>query len=427
MNLRSASRSFAVAAFLLTVCSGVAMAAPVIIYNTIPAPLLPNIPSETFQSGHVAEFGDLIQFAGTNRALTQITLVMSDWSVASAYPTFPGANGPTWNHPITLNLYNVDNGGTNPPQAGSLIATRTQTFAIPWRPEADPTCSDPTRWRASDGNCYGGLAFQITFDFTGTTVPNQIVYGVAMNTQTFGANPIGSPGPYDGLNFGMAQVPPAIGSNPLPDTAFLNSPDAAGYNDGGSGGTGTFRRDPSTAPTPSNSWLPFSGAISFQVADADLAVTKSGPSTVTAGNNIAYTVTVTNNGSTDAQGVTLTDTLPAGTTFVSESQGSGPAFNCTNPSVGGTGSVSCTIATLPNGASATFTLTFNVNANVAGGTVLSNTASVSSTTNDPIASNNSGTSTATVLASTLVPTLSQYSLLLLAFAVALIGAMKMRS
>src|SRR5258706_467297 len=91
-------RSFAVAVLLLLACSGVAMASsPVIIYDTIPAPLPPNVPSETFQAGHVAEFGDLIQFAGTNRALTQVTLVMSDWSVASAYPSFPGASGPTWN------------------------------------------------------------------------------------------------------------------------------------------------------------------------------------------------------------------------------------------------------------------------------------------------------------------------------------------
>ncbi|HXH38784.1 MAG TPA: DUF11 domain-containing protein [Thermoanaerobaculia bacterium] len=428
INRESSSRSLrntAVAVLFLIACSGVAMAAPVIIYSSIPAPLPPNVPSEPFQAGHAAEFGDLVQFAGTIRGLTHVTFLMSDHAQATDFPSFPGASGPSWNYPLTLNLYNVDNSGGNPPQPGTLIATRTQTFAIPWRPAPDPTCSDPTRWRASDGNCYTGVAFLVTFDFTGTTVPNQIIYGLAFNTQTFGANPVGSPGPYDSLNAGLAQVPPTIGSNPFPDNAFLNSPDNSGYNDGGAGGTGTFRRDPSTMPTPSTTWAPFSGAISFEVGVADVAVTKNGPGIVAAGSNISYSVTVTNNGGSDAQTATLTDTLPAGTTFVSESQGSGPAFICTNPSAGGTGSVSCTIATLASGASATFTLVFNVNANAAG-TTLSNTATVSSPTNDPVSGNNSATSTANVVAAAQLPTLSQLSLMLLALAVSLIAVTKLR-
>src|SRR4029077_9089229 len=105
-----------------------------------------------FQANHTSEFGDLIQFAGTNRMLTHVTLVMSDWALASDYPTYPGATGPSWSHPITLNLYNVDNSGPNP-APGTVIATRTQTFAIPWRPPADPTCPDPSKYRAGDGTC----------------------------------------------------------------------------------------------------------------------------------------------------------------------------------------------------------------------------------------------------------------------------------
>lgn len=139
-------------------------------------------------------------------------------------------------------------------------------------------------------------------------------------------------------------------------------------------------------------------AISLMPAppQADLAVTKSGPATIIAGNNISYNVTVTNNGPLDAQTVTLSDTLPAGTTFVSEAQTVGPAFTCTNPAVGATGSVSCTIATFASGASATFTLVFNVNANVAAGSTISNTASASSSTSDPTPGNNSQSASATV-------------------------------
>src|SRR5262249_812888 len=202
-------------------------------YNSIPGPLPPNLPSLGYQANQTAEFGDLIQFTGTSLAVTHVTLVMSDWALASDWPSFN--TGPTGNHPITLNLYNVNNSGPNP-APGTLIATRTNTFPIPWRPVADPTCPGGTAWRAGDLNCYNGLAFTITFDFTGTTVPSQIIYGVSYNTLTWGYNPIGVDGPYESLNFGLTTAAPSTGSNPFPDTAYWNTTTAGNYADGGAGG-----------------------------------------------------------------------------------------------------------------------------------------------------------------------------------------------
>lgn len=243
----------------LAVCLLVAVS-PVVahaqsIYDSIPSPTPPNVPSLGYQANQTAEFGDLIQFGGAGGALAQVTVLMSDWAKASEWPSYPGAGGPTWSHPLTLNLYTVDNSGPNP-APGTLLATRTVTAAIPWRPAADPTCPGGTAWRAGDGNCYNGLAFTVAFDFTGTTVPNQIIYGLAYNTQTWGASPIGTAGPYCSLNFGLAVVPPTVGSNPAPDAAYWNTSTAANYADGGAGGVGTFRRD--------TAWTPYSGAIRFE-------------------------------------------------------------------------------------------------------------------------------------------------------------------
>ena len=233
-----------------------ALLPPTVIYNSIPGPSLPpNVPSLGYQATQSAEFGDLIQFAGTVRALSTVTLVMSDWALASDWPSFN--TGPTWTHPITLTLYNVNNSGPNP-APGTVIATQTHSFPIPWRPVADPSCPGGTAWRAGDGNCYNGLAFTINFDFTGTTVPNQIIYGVSYNTQTWGYSPIGVPGPYVSLNFGLASTTPSVGSNPFPDTAYWNTQTPSNYTDGGAGGVGVFRRD--------TNWTPFSGAISFTTA-----------------------------------------------------------------------------------------------------------------------------------------------------------------
>ena len=53
-------------------------------------------------------------------------------------------------------------------------------------------------------------------------------------------------------------------------------------------------------------------------ARADLSITKTdSPDPVTAGKNLTYTVQVTNGGPSTASAVTVTDTLPAGVTFVS--------------------------------------------------------------------------------------------------------------
>ncbi len=71
--------------------------------------------------------------------------------------------------------------------------------------------------------------------------------------------------------------------------------------------------------------------------------TAAGP--VLAGTTVAYTITVANAGPSDAQTVALSDLVPANTTFVSDTQTSGPAFTLTGPSAGGTGTISGTIAT----------------------------------------------------------------------------------
>ncbi len=134
-------------------------------------------------------------------------------------------------------------------------------------------------------------------------------------------------------------------------------------------------------------------------ANADLAITKTqSTSAPAAGDNLTYTVTVTNNGPSDASTVSVSDPLPANTTFVSAS---GPAgWTLSTPAVGANGTVSATRATLANGSGAqTFTITVKVNAAAATGTVLANTATVSTSTTDPTASNNTASVSATTTAS----------------------------
>jgi uncharacterized repeat protein (TIGR01451 family) len=127
------------------------------------------------------------------------------------------------------------------------------------------------------------------------------------------------------------------------------------------------------------------------VGAADLAITKTdSPDPVIAGNDLTYTVTVSNNGPDTATSVTVSDNLPAETTFVSCSSTGGGVC-------GGSGNNrTVTFPLLTSGQSETITFVANVSCSVADGTAISNTTTVSSFTPDPDTANNSATATTTV-------------------------------
>ncbi len=209
---------------------------------------------------------------------------MSDWAKHSDYPTMAAAG---FQHPITFNIYAVDH--TNPaPAVGALLGTVTQTFLIPWRPEADLTCAGGTAWRAADNACYNGFAFSIEFDLRSLnlTLPNEVIFGIAYNTNTWGANPIGLNGPYESLNVGLVSAPPSpsVGVNVEADALFWNTMTPANYSDGGAGGIGTFRRD--------DNWTPYSPAVrlnAFTPATAAASCKNGGWQTLSRGNGSTFT------------------------------------------------------------------------------------------------------------------------------------------
>jgi uncharacterized repeat protein (TIGR01451 family) len=106
-----------------------------------------------------------------------------------------------------------------------------------------------------------------------------------------------------------------------------------------------------------------------------------------AGNQLTYTITVTNDGPSTATGVTLADTLPAGVTFVSATSSQGTVTNTS-------GVLNGQLGTLAPAASATITVIVGVNAATTG--TLTNTATVTSTETDINTSNNTSTATTTV-------------------------------
>jgi|GEM_PF-503812 len=145
-------------------------------------------------------------------------------------------------------------------------------------------------------------------------------------------------------------------------------------------------------PTPGNNSATDSDT---PAPSADLAITKTdGSATYTPGSTVSYTITVTNtSGPSDAQGLTFSDVLPAGTTLNSITIPSGWA-RTDSTAVGANGTLTATRTTLAAGAaSQVFTVVINVPSSRT--TSLPNTATISSTTSDPTPGNNSATDTDT--------------------------------
>jgi gliding motility-associated-like protein/uncharacterized repeat protein (TIGR01451 family) len=107
----------------------------------------------------------------------------------------------------------------------------------------------------------------------------------------------------------------------------------------------------------------------------------AGQTTFTPGENVIYTITVANNGPSDAATVNVKDIAPTGTT-IGAWTASVTTGSVTLPNASGTGNLDETIAILPNGAVVTYTVTVQTPATFTG--TLSNTATVTSATPDPV-------------------------------------------
>jgi len=218
------------------------------VYDSTLDPLPGNVVSQPYQTQQTAEFGDHVAAAQTGGIFDDATITMSNWAKHSTYPTLPDE---VFTHPITLNLYGVDNSGSVP-ALGAVIATTTQDIVIPWRPEAAGATecpSNPAGWKAPSGQCFSGMATNITFDLAALNiaVPSEFIWGVAFNTNTYGANPIGQPGPYESLNVGLVSdesAVPTVGTDVEEDAVFWDTETDSYYADGGDGaGVNAFRRD----------------------------------------------------------------------------------------------------------------------------------------------------------------------------------------
>jgi uncharacterized repeat protein (TIGR01451 family)/CSLREA domain-containing protein len=284
--------------------------------------------------------------------------------------------------------------------AGFLGTPSTATISILDNDNA-PVSFSIDNIALAEGNA-GTTAFTFTITKTGVTGATTSVQvatsnGTATTPSDYAAIPLTT------ITFLPGDTQKQVTVNVVGDTAFepnetflVNLSNPSGGSVATPSGQGTIGNDDAQA--------------------ADLFITKTTPSTsVVTGNNLTYTITVMNNGPQAATAATVTDVLPANTTFVGATPSQG--------SCAGTTTVTCNLGGLTNGGSATITLVVHVTA--ATGTVV-NTASVAGTPADPNGSNNAVTSAPVPITPAAVPALDELGLVALAALLALGAMLKLR-
>jgi uncharacterized repeat protein (TIGR01451 family) len=273
----------------------------------------------------------------------------------------------------------------------SFTGNVTNTAGVAWAaPTTDPDNSNNT----STVTTNVGEQADLSISKTGTTsaTPGQnVTYTITVTNN--GASPATNTVVSDVTPAGLAfvsnsgdcttQFPCSLGTLAANATRTITSTYTVASNFAGASITNTasVSSDVNDPNTPNNS----ASATTTIVQQADLQITKSGPPSASPGNLITYTVTVTNLGPSTAGSIVVSDTTPAGLTFVSNSGA------CT-------GTYPCGIGSLGAGQSATIMSTYNIPSNY-GGTSVTNTASVSSAANDGNPSNDSSSVTTPVTAS----------------------------
>jgi len=189
------------------------------------------------------EFGDSLLLTQGGGRLKTIDVVMDSWGCESGdgygADSCLTTKGATFSWPITANVYSMSGYPGGVPTVGQLIASRTETFKIPYRPSSNTKfCQGPNLGAfvgPVDKECDFGLAHTISFNMSLPKVilPSEVIVTVAFNTSDSGYNPVGDNTacfaagdcPYDSLNvsaWGNGGVDDSVGSAADPNGVMVN-------------------------------------------------------------------------------------------------------------------------------------------------------------------------------------------------------------
>ena len=279
--------------------------------------------------------------SGNNSAIAT-TVVASTGQVDLAVSASGSPNPVTPGNNITYTQSVTNNGPTAITATG--LTTVTFKVTIPTNTTLASTFTAPTGWACNPTIAVGGTGtFTCTLNFNQTLAVGAVV------------------------NFPLVVT---VNAGTAPGTIITESPSIASSV---------------TDPNPANNTATVTTLVASP-SQADVSISKTAsPEPVNQGTNLTYTIIVTNNGPAIAQGVTVTDPIPAQVTYASSSSSQG---SCSYSS--GTTTVTCSLGSLGVGSSAVVTI--NVTATVFGTNTVTcngqtynscNTATLTTSTSNP--------------------------------------------
>ena len=160
-------------------------------YSRVADPVLRGTPSWAIGSRNEAAVGSLIQMAdGTPRQLSEVSFVLANWACQEGYGDAPAGcftTDPeaTFDVDVTVTVHAVDRTGETP-QVGAVLATRSVTTAVPYRPSQEPElCTQyPTdHFDEVLGECRPDVKHLVTVDgFDGVALPDEAIVSIGYAT-----------------------------------------------------------------------------------------------------------------------------------------------------------------------------------------------------------------------------------------------------
>lgn len=282
----------------------------------------------------------------------------------------------------------VDQAKVTATTSDPTTANNTITFTSTVATKANVTLTDNGPKTLAAGGTY---TYSLTLTNNGpsdaqkVSVTDIVPAGLVLVTEFPVTNPDNFVGSSSGNTASFTANTVAAGHTDMLDVVFMVPRNATNGTVTDSPSFGTSTADPPGDPVTSTITV-FS----------DMAVTKTGPASVTAGVSATYSITLTNNGPSDAQGVVLTDLLPTGASLVSITQ----VFGTDAFTQGGSGSTVSETANSSVAFNSTdiFRLVVLPASSLTAGASFSDTATVTSTTSDTVTSNNVSTVSSAVAA-----------------------------
>ncbi len=324
--------------------------------------------------------------AGTTQAASTFTVHITSPTTAATGGVCPGGSG------VVDNTGNVTagNGGNDQSTASTCVAAPAIQI-VKTADNAQVNAGDPIGFTLTVFNSGSGDAHGVNLSDTLPTTA-----GLSWTIDTQGAGWAGTCAIAAGtLTCGPVTVPAGTTQGASTFTVHITSPTTAATGGTCPGGSGVVSNTGSVTTTNDGSGQ--STASTCVAAPAIHVVKTADNAQVNAGDPIGFTLTVYNDGSGDAKGAVLTDTLPvnAGLSWSIDAEGAGWAGSCAIAA----GTLTCGPVTVPAGttqAASTFTVHITSPTTAAtGGICPGGSGDVDNTGNVTTTNGGNGQSTAT--------------------------------